>query len=434
MPRYFDVSGDMPGGAWMNDRQLGEQLATALAPGTQTGPAQVIAVVSDLLGADLSLLAPLKDLVSRPGFQALSSQPSANGGTRAQREALLNVLGETYQPQVVARLGAFLDGYLASPPGQACIVPPGGAASRGQTSLGSGTPAGAAPAAVTAIAETVILGDDDEDAANAAADPAAGPAAGAVDTPARTSWKGRKLALLLGGVVAALALTAGAALRSNLLCASLGLCSAASIEAAATALEEAQKAANALDEAKDLRSYEAKLNDLDRQLDLIASDAGLSSSQRNKRKQLQQRAEKERDRLKREKAHQQTLKQVNSERESIGKLAPQAAEERRAALLGRLASIPADSFSHTEAETLRLELTPAPPPAPSVPEPSQVPEGAMQAPPLQPPPQQEAPGWQTPAPAPTPRWSPPPPRYSPPPPSPRDEGDSNAPYRDEPLW
>lgn len=419
----------------MNDRQLGQQFAAAVARGLQSGPAQVMAVLHDLLGDDQSLLAPLKDLVSRPGFQALSSHTSANGSTRAKCEALIHALGETYQPQVVERLGAFLDGYLETTTGQKGSGPHGGTASSGNASRGSGALASAAPPMGAAIAETMIDGDgDDEQAANAAASPIADPDSGAVAKPAQPSRKGRKFPILLGGVVAALVLTAGGALRNNLLCDPLGLCSAASIEAAATALEEAQKAANALDRATDLSDYKAKLAELDRQLDLIASDAGLSGNQRKKRKQLQEQAAKARDRVKREKAHQQTLKQVNSGQESIGKLAPQAAEQRRAALLRRLEPIPAESFSHGEAEKLRLELTPAPPPAPSAPEPSQTPGGATQAPPSEPPPQEEAPAWQAPAPAPTPRWTPPPPRYSPPPPSARNKEESNAPYRDEPLW
>jgi len=431
----------------MNDHQLGQQFAAAVARGQLSGPAQEIAVLHDLLGADLSLLAPLKDLVSRPGFQALSSHSSANG-TRAQCEALLHALGETYQPQVVERLGAFLDGYLDPSTPRTSSAPNEGSASRGHALQGSGAPAGAAPPAATAIPETLIFGDHDEKTAKASAAPAPDPDAGAVATPAQSSRKGTRFTLLLGGAVAALALTTAAALHSNIFCAPLGLCSAASIEAAATALEEAQKAANALEQATDLSDYEARLAELDRHLDLIASDAGLSGNQRKKRKELQEQAAIGRDRLKREKAHQQALKQVNSEQETIGKLAPQAAEERRAALLRRLEPIPAESFSHGEAEKLRLELTPAPapPPAPAAPEPSQVPGGATQAPPSEPPPQEEAPAWQAPAPAPAPRWSPPPapaptprwttppPRYSPLPPSARNEGESNAPYRDEPLW
>ncbi|QVL53388.1 MAG: hypothetical protein KFB97_03065 [Cyanobium sp. M30B3] len=62
----------------MNDRQLGERLADAIGPASQVAPGQVVAVLLDLIGSDLSLLAPLKDLVSRPGFKSLTGQ--RNGG------------------------------------------------------------------------------------------------------------------------------------------------------------------------------------------------------------------------------------------------------------------------------------------------------------------------------------------------------------------
>ncbi|MFM7361168.1 MAG: hypothetical protein ACKO25_04970 [Cyanobium sp.] len=419
----------------MNDRQLGQQLADAIGPASQAAPGQVVAVLHDLLGSDLSLLAPLKDLVSRPGFQALTGQRTAKGSTQAQREALLHAMGETYQPQVVSRLNAFLEGYLGSQPAEPARA------------TGAAWAEPAPPPPASAVPETEVIDDNDDSPSTAAAGP--GPTAGAAPAAmaARTS---RRIPLLAAGgavvlaVGGAVVLAAGAALRGNLLCAPLGLCSAASIEAASTALEEAQKAASSLDQAEDLAGYERALGNLERQLERIDSDTGLSKSQRESRKQLQQQAEKARARQKQEKGHQQTVQQVRKERETLGKLAPPAAEERRTALLRRLEPIPAESFSHGEAEELRLELAPPAPPAPATP-PTPEPEsgGASQEPEAPTPSPEPAPAWQAPAPspapawqapAPAPRWSPPPQRSSPPPQSSGDGGGSNAPYRDEPLW
>lgn len=412
----------------MNDRQLGERLADAIGPASQVAPGQVVAVLADLIGSDLSLLAPLKDLVSRPGFKVLTGQRLANGSTKAHREALLNVMGETYQPQVLGRLNAFLDGYLGSQPTSA-----GSSSSTAWTDTAPPPPASAVP-------ETEVI-DDDDSTSTAAAGTGPTASSAAVETSARP---GRRILLLAAGTAGVLAVATGAALRGNLLCAPLGLCSAASIEKAATALEEAEKATSALDRAKDLASYERALGDLERQLDLVESDSGLSKSQRESRKRLQQQAEKARARQKQEKGHQQTVQQVKKERESLGKLAPAAADERRAALVSRLEPIPSQSFSHGQAEELRLELAPPAPAAPAAPEPE--PGGASQAPAPPAAAPERAPAWQEPAPAsrwsppqtqapaPAPRWSPPPQRSNPPPQGSSDGGGSDAPYRDEPLW
>lgn len=74
--------------------------------------------VQDLLGSETALLVPLRDLLQRPVFRQLLEQ----GGTAASqpqllagRDALLQDLALTYQPAVLARLAAVIDGSLGLP-------------------------------------------------------------------------------------------------------------------------------------------------------------------------------------------------------------------------------------------------------------------------------------------------------------------------------
>ncbi|MFM7313061.1 MAG: hypothetical protein ACKO0M_07840, partial [Cyanobium sp.] len=91
------------------DRQLGTELRLH-RPAGDCPPRVLESMVRDLIGSDPSLLAPLLDLVGRPGFQALN--PSGPAGERMlSRDALLNALNRVYTPQVLERLAAFLDGY-----------------------------------------------------------------------------------------------------------------------------------------------------------------------------------------------------------------------------------------------------------------------------------------------------------------------------------
>ncbi len=122
------------------DHQLGQKIA-ALFTAQQASdlpPSAILSQVQDLLGADTSLLGPLRDLLLRPTFRQLISQASGGGSHSlllAGRDALLQDLALTYHPGVVSRLAAVIDGSLGLPPGS---VPAAAAA-------GVGTPTGANP-------------------------------------------------------------------------------------------------------------------------------------------------------------------------------------------------------------------------------------------------------------------------------------------------
>ena len=70
--------------------------------------------LQDLLGADTSLLNPLRDLLQRPGFRQLFSL-SSQGQILNARDALLRDLAEVYSPAVLSRLDAVLQGSLNLP-------------------------------------------------------------------------------------------------------------------------------------------------------------------------------------------------------------------------------------------------------------------------------------------------------------------------------
>ncbi|MEB3199085.1 MAG: hypothetical protein VKK62_00995 [Synechococcaceae cyanobacterium] len=105
-----------PGG--IDDHQLGQRLASILAEqaARQLPSGATLARLQDLLGADTTLLGPLRDLLARPAFHQLISADQRSllvGG----RDALLQELAVVYHPLMLARLAAVIDGCLGLPAG-----------------------------------------------------------------------------------------------------------------------------------------------------------------------------------------------------------------------------------------------------------------------------------------------------------------------------
>lgn len=76
--------------------------------------------VHDLVGSDPALLLPLRDLLQRPAYRQLhdpAAGPLSHSQLLAGRDGLLQDLALTYQPAVVARLAAVIDGSLGLLPG-----------------------------------------------------------------------------------------------------------------------------------------------------------------------------------------------------------------------------------------------------------------------------------------------------------------------------
>ena len=243
-------------------------------------------------------------------------------------------------------------------------------------------------------------------------------------TPAGQQGNGRReinkglLILLIGVALAGLA--GVGVLRANLLCAPLGLCSAASIQRKTLALESAQKAAHDLEKATNLATYKRSLNELERQLNKIDHDAGLTDTQRSLRKRLRTQTGQGHNRVAKEANYQLTVQQVSKESKTTGKLAPQTAEEKRNKLHHRLKTVPKQSFAFSEAQKLQQQLKPTIATLPQASQPS-VPSWQ---------PKRSAHVWQPPHPAPVyrSRWATE--SYS----SGPSTGGGGAPLREEPLW
>ncbi|MFM7361158.1 MAG: hypothetical protein ACKO6F_08530 [Cyanobium sp.] len=98
------------------DHRMGQAIADLLR---QHGPegldnGRIQASLNDLLGSDTALVAPLRDLLSRPAFRQLLL-PSGGRTQIGCREGLLDDLSTTYSPVMVKRFGYLLDGVLGLP-------------------------------------------------------------------------------------------------------------------------------------------------------------------------------------------------------------------------------------------------------------------------------------------------------------------------------
>ena len=72
------------------------------------------AIAADLVGARTELLLPLKDLVSRPGFQQLIAKAGSGSGG-VELRALLADLEMTFTPALINALEEVLNGFLDLP-------------------------------------------------------------------------------------------------------------------------------------------------------------------------------------------------------------------------------------------------------------------------------------------------------------------------------
>ncbi|MEB3275705.1 MAG: hypothetical protein VKM92_01950 [Cyanobacteriota bacterium] len=99
------------------DYQLGERIAGLIARLPQGRPdSRLLSQVQDLFGEDTILLGPLRDMLSRADFHSLF-QSDAHSVTVSGRDALVQDLSHTYNPAVLRRLAAVLNGSLGLPDG-----------------------------------------------------------------------------------------------------------------------------------------------------------------------------------------------------------------------------------------------------------------------------------------------------------------------------
>lgn len=383
------------------DRALGRQLAELLDRQGDLPAQRIQALLPDLLGPDPGLLNPLRDLVGRPAFlQLLRRREGA--GRRQLRHALLEELADTYSERVMVRLGAVLDGVLPEMP--------------------HAPRAGAPPAPLaTAPAELRRKHSPQPQARNRS-------------DPERREPPSLLPLLALTGAIALVSGTVFAALRSDLLCPTLGICLSGEargerggIDAALARGEEAAEALERVTSLEELNNAVERLNSA--LLRLVSRQ--LNGRQEERRQRLQALSQGAQQRLRLERLAEARLREASRLIERLER--GNVDDDRRFDLIQEartnLTAVPGDSFAATAALGLqrRLELirgrpgearqsadTPAAPVDPAAP-----PDGTET--PVPPPPTLPPPSAGTPiAPAPPtplpPADSAPPPPTDPPPP------------------
>lgn len=94
-------------------RSLGADLARYVRAwgGSSPSAARWQSLVADLVSDHPGLELPLRDLINRPGFQALLARAGSGEGA-LERDALMQQLQSTFAPQVLMAVEAVLNGFL----------------------------------------------------------------------------------------------------------------------------------------------------------------------------------------------------------------------------------------------------------------------------------------------------------------------------------
>ena len=403
----------MEGSDRLRWRELGQRLARTLSQSSSpiSTPARLQGLVADLAADQEELLLPLKDLVSRPAFQALI--PRAGSGSGAvQRDVLIQAMEATFSRRVIQAIAEVLDGFLDLPPGSADQAgwsselidrQPAAPPVRPQTApMPPPPPPAPAPQPPAPAPQPIVQSAP-------TATPLRRAERAALARPAEPRLPVLKLFLL--SLATAMAVAAGASavvvLRSSDLCALVGFCPGPRESSSAVeALAAAEQATDDLGQSDTLRAYERALEELEQQL-LKLTTARLTPEQEQQRQRLDQVAREARGLLADERKDALRL-------ETAGKAlaaARQNSGEERAGQLAiarnELDGIAPRSFSAAPAQRLRRELeqleAEAPPSEPSEPEAATDP-AAGEGPAAEP----EAPALQ-PAPPPPPPLADPPP-------------------------
>ena len=407
-------------------RELGKSLAHALGQsnGAMTTPARLQGLVADVAAEHTELLMPLKELVSRPAFQALVPKAGSGSGV-VQRDVLIQDLEATFSLPVISALAELLDGFLDLPPGSTGhgeVVAEGATQPDPSSSQpGSNQPPAHAPP--RSAPEAVPLRPADS--------------ASLAPQPEQGGIPVMRLAML--SLATAIAVAVGLmAVRSTDLCALVGLCPGVQVSGrSAQDLEAAEQAVQDLRQASTLGAYEGALVELDRHL-LKLSTAKLTPEQEQRREQLDQAARQARGVLAEEQTDARRLKKASEALASAPERMGDQQESLIAVAAEELDAIPPRSFSASGANRLRRQLeqlkrdllvngSVQPEAPPESAEEALTPPSAL--PPTEPP--QPARVRPSPPSAPVPQPRPERPATQPAPPA---QSDNDAPYRDQPLF
>jgi len=247
-------------------RAIGGRLAVVLRQrqGEPPSSAALQAIAADLVGNKTELLLPLKDLVSRPGFQLLVAKAGSGRGV-VERRALLADLERTFSPAMITALEELLGGFLDLP------------TSSGQSPSKVQTEPHSAPRA---------QGRANQQQREQTAPPAATAPVAAPRTPSKKAGNPVAWALGICVVTATLAMAGTAAIRSPLVCSAVGLCpSSEPSTAVQQTLDAARRAVTDLESATSLVSYRSAAADLERELQRLRSET-LTPEQRRQLEEL----------------------------------------------------------------------------------------------------------------------------------------------------
>jgi hypothetical protein len=314
--------------------EIGSRLAGYLPQSGQASPQVVLGLLSDLVGDEQALLAPLRHLVGLPGFSPLLKKAGTGTGLQG-RDALLQSISQTYSSSVVIALGQFLDGLLALPVGSTPPSHPKPAANSKQQPPGP----------------------------SASANPyTSSPPAPSISIQQGSQTKGSTIRLLVLAVVTALATaTTALALRSGAFC-SFGLgCAPGSSLTVLQGLDAAAQAGQSMDTATSLAAYGQALKALEDQLsslnDLTPNGSGLTPDQSQRLASLQAQASKGSSRLSKERLDQDRLQQLSIEVDALSQLEPgQELQRRHTQAASSLGAISPTSFTYPKAKELQNRL------------------------------------------------------------------------------
>ena len=332
-------------------KAIGGRLAVVLREhhGQPFTTATLQAIAADLVGARTELLLPLKDLVSRPGFQQLIAKAGSGSGG-VELRALLADLEMTFTPALINALEEVLNGFLDLP-----------------TADGSTTTQRFAETTPLLGLQTPVMAQQTQPSAPSSHQPSApppqpiGPKIARGRAPKHSSTRGiNPVAMALGICIAiASAVVAGVAMmNSPWLCTPLGLCLGDGESATAEqTLELARDSAADLERAFSLERFRSAATELERalqSLDFIKTS--LTPEQQQQMDMLSSISRRAQATVLREETDQKRLKQAE--------MAFDAGRQRDGAERGdliqvateALESISAGGFAAAEANRLQKEI------------------------------------------------------------------------------
>ncbi|AKN60958.1 hypothetical protein WB44_07415 [Synechococcus sp. WH 8020] len=317
-------------------RAIGGRLAVVLRQrkGQVSSAARLQAIAADLLGDRTELLVPLKDLVSRPGFELLVEKAGSGRGV-VERRALLADMERTYSPAVINALEELVNGFLDLP--------------KAASSL---------PKHENVELDSTLMTDDDLSEYSVKQQSQRLVAAESEDKLQQPITGTRPFALVLSGcaAIATLVAISTVVVRSELICTAFGLCQGSSQPTAVQqTLQAARLAVSELENADSLMSYRSAANELEKELQRLRSET-LSPEQREQQSNLSKIRREARAAVLQGEADQQQLKKAAAALASARQLKGVDKKVQLNTAEKTLQSIAAESFTAAEANSLRAQV------------------------------------------------------------------------------